>query len=174
MSDEEKLSPRTVEKDNLLRNYGADIDEYLKQLELKHKIEPEFLKKHQIEPIYRAKMLDWMAEVIGAFKLSNQTYFMAVNLMDRYLNNCQRSIKLDELHLIGVTAMFTASKYEDVRPLIMRVVVKKIGHDKFTSDQIMDRELEMLRSIGFRVSAPTVLDFLEKFTDTVGSKCDNK
>lgn len=174
MKDEERLNPKTIEKENLIRTYGVEIDEYLKNLEKKHQIKPEFLKRHSIEPVYRAKMIDWMAEVMGAFKLSDQTFFMAVNLMDRYFNNCQRSIKLDELHLIGITSMFTASKYEDVRPLIMRVVVKKIAHDKYSSDQIMEKELDMLRSIGFRVSAPTVMDFLEKYIDAIGPKCKNQ
>lgn len=33
----------------------------------------------------RAKMVDWMIEVLASFNCSNETFFMAVNLMDRYL-----------------------------------------------------------------------------------------
>lgn len=53
--------------------------------------------------------------------------------MDRYfeaLNSGpdQRILELHELHLIGVTCMFIASKYEDVYPLLMKTVYNKIGH----------------------------------------------
>lgn len=30
-------------------------------------------------------MVDWMIEVFASFHCSNETFFLAVNLMDRYL-----------------------------------------------------------------------------------------
>lgn len=76
-------------------------------------------------------MVDWMVEVLTAFKCSDQTFFIAVNLMDRYfdaLNKQAIPLNLNELHLTGVVCMFMASKYEDVYPLLMKTVFNKIGH----------------------------------------------
>jgi hypothetical protein len=44
----------------------------------------DFLGRHQISIDYRAKMVDWMVEVLTTFKTSDQTFFLAVNIMDRF------------------------------------------------------------------------------------------
>jgi hypothetical protein len=44
------------------------------------------LTHHKINSVYRAKMIDWIVEVTGAFKCSDQTFFLSVNIMDRYLD----------------------------------------------------------------------------------------
>jgi hypothetical protein len=37
-------------------------------------------------------MVDWMFEVLNAFKMSDQTFFLAVQYMDRFLENTPNSI----------------------------------------------------------------------------------
>jgi len=39
-------------------------------------------------------------------------------------------LKISDLHSIGVTSMFIASKYEDIYPLRMNVIYEKIAHKK--------------------------------------------
>jgi len=85
---------------------------------------------------YRAKMIDWITEVMHTFKASKQAYFLAVSIMDRFFAKISRKVNSNELHLTGICAMFIASKYEDVVPLLMQTVFKKIGHSKFTIEQI--------------------------------------
>ena len=89
-------------------------------------------------------MVDWMVEVLTTFKTSEQTFFLAINLMDRYFKTIDKSLPGSELHLAGVVSMFIASKYEDVVPLMMKTVVNKIGHNKFELRQIEEKELELL------------------------------
>jgi len=36
-----------------------------------------------------------------------------------------------DLHLVGVTAMFSASKYEEVQPFKLNVIFDKIARKKF-------------------------------------------
>jgi hypothetical protein len=76
-------------------------------------------------------MIDWMLEVLTTFKNSDQTYFLAVNLMDRYFKIKKTPQPAGELHLTGIISMFIASKYEDIVPLMMKTVINKIGHNKF-------------------------------------------
>ena len=42
------------------------------------------LIKHKITPALRARMIDWMIEVLTNFKCDDQTFFLAVSLLDRY------------------------------------------------------------------------------------------
>jgi len=117
-------------------------------------ISSQFLKAHKITGPYRAKMVDWMLEVLSAFHCADQTFFLAVSLMDRYFEalcqayqlqpDPQYSLELNELHITGIVAMFMASKYEDVFPLLMKTVVKKIGHEKITQESVRARESHIL------------------------------
>lgn len=73
-------------------------------------------------------MVDWMVEVLTNFKCDDQTFFLSVSLLDRYFKNSPKILEVEHLHLIGVTAMFVASKFEDIHPLKMKIVFDKIGH----------------------------------------------
>lgn len=138
----------------LSEDYLTPIDAYLKQKESESQISSQFLKAHKITGPYRAKMVDWMLEVLSAFHCADQTFFLAVSLMDRYfdalsqayqlLPDPQYSLELNELHITGIVAMFMASKYEDIFPLLMKTVVKKIGHEKITQDSVRARESHIL------------------------------
>ena len=110
-------------------------------------------------------MVDWMVEVLTTFKTSEQTFFLAINIMDRYFKTIEKSLQGQELHLSGVVSMFVASKYEDIVPLMMKTVVNKIGHNKFELRQIEEKELEILGVIEYRVGVPTLKEFLDRFLE---------
>jgi hypothetical protein len=62
---------------------------------------------------------------------------------------------------MGVTSMFIASKYEDIYPLKMKMVFEKIAHKKLSIEKIKSMELEMLKTIHYKIPAPSILDFLK-------------
>lgn len=150
-----------------MADYGLDIHHHLKKLEHNTK-QSSFLNKHQISPDYRAKMVDWMVEVLTTFKTSDQTFFLAVNILDRFFKDTDKVLSGGDLHLTGIVTMFIASKYEDVIPLLMRTVVNKIGHNKFEVPVIQDKELEILKSIQYRIGSPTVKEFLDRYFEELG------
>lgn len=108
-------------------------------------------------------MVDWMIEVLTNFRCDDQTFFLAVSLMDRYFKNCKTRKEVSDLHIIGVSSMFIASKFEDIYPLKMKTVFEKIAHKKLEISRIKDLELDMLSSIEYKIHAPTVLDFLKVY-----------
>ncbi len=108
-------------------------------------------------------MIDWMVEVLHAYKMSDQTFFLAVNILDRFFKKARKSLPQSELHLTGMVSMFISSKYEDLSPLLMKTIINKIGHGKFSLKNILERELEMLRTIEFRIGSPTMLEFIETY-----------
>ena len=110
-------------------------------------------------------MVDWMLEVLTTFKNSDQSFFIATNLMDRYFKNMDKPMQSSELHLTGIVTMFIASKYEDIIPLMMRTVINKIGHNKFEVRQIEEKELDILRTLEYRVGAPTLKEFLDRYLE---------
>jgi len=106
-------------------------------------------------------MVDWMVEVLTNFKCEDQTFFLAISLLDRYLKCSTLPQEIAELHLIGVTCMFIASKYEDIQPLKMKMVFEKIAHKKLTMETIKQMELQIVKTIKYKIAAPSVLDFLK-------------
>jgi len=67
-----------------------------------------------------------MIEVLDVFKAEGETTFLAVQLMDLFLNmHTDERIKKD-LHLIACTTIYIASKMEDVYPINLNNVVYKI------------------------------------------------
>ena len=112
-------------------------------------------------------MIDWMIEVLTNFKCDDQTYFLAVSLLDRYLKGKQETREISDLHIMGVTTMFVASKYEDIYPLKMKMVYEKIAHKKLPVERIKALEMDILKSIKYRIPAPTSLDFLKVYLKDV-------
>jgi hypothetical protein len=108
------------------------------------KVPIAFLKSHSISATLRAKMIDWMVEVLTSYKCRDQTFFLAVQLMDQFLLKTERVHQPSELHLLGVAAMFIACKYEEIYPVKLQVVHEKIAHKKLSKDDIKNKEAEIL------------------------------
>lgn len=109
-------------------------------------------------------MINWMVEVTHNFKCSDHTFFLAVTLMDRYCkNSVSTTLTLEgDLHLMGVTCLFIASKFEDKNPLTLYQIVKAISHGKFTREDIKAYEIRILKCISYKVSSClSVWHFLE-------------
>lgn len=125
------------------------------------------LVRHKITPALRARMVDWMIEVLTNFKCDDQTFFLSVSLLDRFFKGKQETREISDLHIIGVTTMFIASKYEDIYPLKMKMVYEKIAHKKLSIEKIKSLEMDILKVINYRISAPTSLDFLKVYLKQV-------
>lgn len=113
----------------LFLHYGDSIFNYLKKIELD--IPASLLQKHPISSSIHLKMIDWMVEVLSVYQSSEETFFLAIKVMDLYISKAQ-NLKTSNIHLIGVTSMFIASKYEDVYPIPLSMFVHQIGHNQFT------------------------------------------
>jgi cyclin B len=72
----------------------------------------------------RTILIDWLVQVHLKFKLLSETLFMTVSLIDRFLD--KERVTRDQLQLVGVAALFIASKYEEIYPPHTRVTSKKI------------------------------------------------
>lgn len=118
------------ENDNLIVAYGAEVYNYAKEIE-ELLVCPNMLKNHKMDEKIRTKMVDWMIEVLTAYKSDSQTLFIAVTLMDLFLQKTNTVLENSNMHLIGVTCIYIASKYEDVIPIRMHSIHTKIAHKAF-------------------------------------------
>ncbi len=110
-------------------------------------------------------LIDWLIEVHTRFHLLPETLFLTINIIDRFLS--KKVVQLDRLQLVGVTAMFIASKYEEVlAPHVANF--KHVADDGFTEEEILSAERFILGTLNYDLSYPNPMNFLRRI-----SKADN-
>eukprot|EP00656_Telonema_subtile_P035746 TRINITY_DN39704_c0_g1_i1.p1 TRINITY_DN39704_c0_g1~~TRINITY_DN39704_c0_g1_i1.p1 ORF type:complete len:386 (-),score=117.13 TRINITY_DN39704_c0_g1_i1:167-1324(-) len=117
-------------------------------------------KQTQVSKKVRCTLVDWMVEVHRKFKLKQETLFLAVNILDRFLS--ARGVAKDKLQLVGATCIFVASKWEDMWPPLCKDLVY-VGSRAFTKGDIVKMEMTILNSIKFDIGVPTTFPFSQRF-----------
>ena len=83
--------------------------------------------------------------------------------MDKYFSESSKTLNLDNLHIIGITCLFIASKVNDVIPLRLGNISKKIVMGKYSEENIMRCEVEILKTLDFNINLVCAFDFLSAF-----------
>ena len=122
---------------------------------------PDFMSKHEINPLIRTKMVNWMLEVLNSFNSNEETIFCAVKLMDKYIWKTQDKLKSEDIHLIGLVSMYLASKTYDIVPIQMKSLIHTVGHDTFDKSIIKNMEKKIIKTINFDVFCPTTYEFIQ-------------
>ena len=122
-------------------------------------------KQTDINEKMRAILIDWLVEVHLKFKLMPETLYLTVNLIDRFLE--KETIARNKLQLVGVTAMFIASKYEEIYAPECRDFVY-ISDKAYTREQILQMEGLMLSKLNFQLTTPNALVFMKRFAKVAG------
>ena len=153
------------ESNNVLLHYGEDCYKYNKKLEKNfYNIPANFLENTDIDPHIRTKMVDWMIEVLSTFNNNDETYFLAVNIMDMYLWKTKKKKKNSDVHLIGVTCMYMATKFQEIYPISLDNFVEKVSHCCLLDSDIKKHEYITLRVIQPESLVITsIYDFLKTY-----------
>ena len=150
----------------MVAEYVVEIFDYLKDLEMETQPNPDYIE-HQpdLEWKMRGILVDWLIEVHTRFRLLPETLFLAVNIIDRFLS--AEVVALDRLQLVGVTAMFIASKYEEIlSPHVANF--SHVADETFSDKEILDAERHILATLEYNMSYPNPMNFLRRI-----SKADN-
>jgi len=155
--DEEEENPQ------LCHEYAPLLYHYLREIEASQPIRKDFLKNCHVNGKMRAVLIDWLVEVHAQFKLLPETLYMTIFMIDRYLQAEGLTVKRNRFQLLGVTAMFTASKVEEMyAPEINDFVY--ITDNAYTAQEIRQMELKVLQALNFEVCRPLPLHFLRRFS----------
>ncbi|NXK04477.1 CCNB2 protein, partial [Herpetotheres cachinnans] len=143
----------------LCSDYVKDIYQYLRELELQQSVHPRYLDGKTINGRMRAILVDWLVQVHSRFQLLQETLYMCVAIMDRFLQS--HPISRKRLQLVGVTALLLASKYEEMfSPDIADFVY--ITDNAYTSDEVREMEIMILKELNFDLGRPLPIHFLRR------------
>lgn len=106
------------------------------------------MKHSEISETDRLKLIDWIIDTHQLFALLPETLYLTVNIIDRYLS--LETTKCNLLPLIGISAMFIASKYEEIYAPELRDFVY-VTKGKFNKSDILRTEYCIMKKLEFNL-----------------------
>ena len=126
-------------------------------------INPFYLEneKSELNPEMRTVAVDWLVLIHQKiFKFKENTLFLTIQIFDRYLSKTYLSIEKTELLLL--TSFMLASKYNEIDYVNMQETLQ-LSQNKFTKEQVIEMESEILIKLNFEVLAPTMCEYFKLF-----------
>ncbi|KAH9178145.1 cyclin [Lactarius sanguifluus] len=130
--------------------YADEIFEYMSDLEDAAMPTPNYMDaQNEITWGMRQTLVDWLLQVHLRYHMLPETLWIAVNIVDRFLSH--RTVSLVKLQLVGVTAMFIASKYEEIlAPSADEFVF--MTENGYTKEEVLKGERIVLQTLEFNIS----------------------
>jgi hypothetical protein len=118
----------------------------------------------EVEWHMRPYLLDFLIDSHLSLRLQPSTLFLAVNLIDRYCS--KRVVFKKHYQLVGCTALWIASKYQDKKSRIPTITdLKQLCCGAYEEDMFVQMEGHVLNTLDWTVGHPTIDAFLDFFLD---------
>ena len=108
----------------------------------------------------RSILVDWLVDVHLKFKLLQETLFLTINIIDRYLEKV--SISKQSFQLLGITAMYLACKYEEVYFPEAKDFIY-VTDNAYTKNEMLELEGKIIKKLEFNFNQTSSLRFLERY-----------
>ena len=112
----------------------------------------------------RPYLLDFLVEAHAAFALTSETFFLTINILDRYCS--KRIVYRRHYQLVGCTAMLIAAKYDELSKQVPHV--KELANmccQLYDEDMFIQMERHVLMTLEWQIGAPTTAGFLRSAFD---------
>lgn len=108
----------------------------------------------------RSVTVNWIIELHAKLKCLPETLFITINMIDRYLSST--IINKEEAQLVGIAAFLIATKYEEIYPPSVKDFIH-LSDYKYTKEQILTMEKNILLSLQFEIQQTSAYRFLERY-----------
>ncbi|GAV00216.1 hypothetical protein RvY_11098 [Ramazzottius varieornatus] len=160
-----------IGNESLVCAYVEHIYAYLHQRE-KDVVAANYMDKLSVNTRMRAILIDWMVSVQYKFHMCQDTLYLAVSIVDRFMSTPELDITKEELQLVGVTALFIASKFEEVYPPEVSDFAY-IADNACTKAQILETELVISQTLNFDFTRPNSNHFLRRCSKAAQSDAED-
>ena len=146
-----------------MAEFSQDI--YLANLkeEQENMVDADYLSKVQteIKDTSRAFLLEWIVDVHRKFRLRPECLYVTSHIIDQFLS--RKNTEKSNLHLLGVASLLISTKYEEIYPPDLRDLLA-VSENKFTREQVLVMEKDILQTLNFKLTSPSAFRFLERYS----------
>ena len=140
--------------------YANEIFKNMKKQEELYALTAYMSTQPKINANMRAILVDWLVEVQENFELYHETLYLAVKIVDHYLE--KNNIERDQLQLLGATAVFLACKIEERHPPYLDDFLF-ICDDAYKKSDLIKMEIKVFAALGYCLAIPIPYRFLRRF-----------
>lgn len=152
---------RDIDNPVLCTSYVNDMYKLFNIMERQAAVDSNYMSSQKfLNASMRSILVDWLVEVHLKFKLVPETLYLAVNLVDRFLE--KKEVKRTKLQLVGVAALLLASKYEEIYAPEIRDLVC-ITDRAYSKQEIVQMESDIVKTLEYNLTVPTIHSFLCRY-----------
>ena len=157
--DESKITNVQIPKDYINTIYYNLLIEEESPLILSLKQNQNFMKdQKEINPKMRTILVDWLIDVHFKFGFTDETLFLTISIIDRYVSVSQ--ISRSKYQLLGITALMIACKHEEIDlPKINDFIY--ITDHAYAKNDVLKMEYDILNKLNFSFLYPSTIKFFE-------------
>ena len=158
------INNNEIKSENYIKSAVEYIDDILinilkEERDLKLKIDPLYFQfQTDINSKMRAILIDWLIDVHLKFNFRQETLYITINIIDRYLS--VKRIERCNFQLLGVTALFIACKQNEISFRKLNEYVY-ITDNAYSEEDIKKMENKVLDTLNFDLLFPSSLTFYE-------------
>ncbi|MCL7027316.1 hypothetical protein MKW94_017672 [Papaver nudicaule] len=146
--------------------YVEDLYEFYRLEEISSPIGDYMDQQTEIDVHRRRALVEWLIGVQYTLKVPSEVLFLAVHIVDRYLE--LNLVLPKDLLLLGLSAMLIAAKYEEDYPPAVEEYVT-VASGRYNREQILGMEKLLLEDLGWSLTVPTAYHFLVRFIKAAGA-----
>ena len=118
----------------------------------------KIISQKEINGQMRSILIDWLIDVHYKFDLTDETLFMTVLIIDRYIS--YKPISKLRFQLLGITSLLLSCKYEEIMlPKIEDFIY--ITDNAYIKKDVIDMENDILDVLNFDLIFPSPIKFYE-------------
>lgn len=122
---------------------------------------PDYYKikmQKEINEDMRSILIDWIIDVHYKFNFTDETLFMTISIIDRYIS--YKHIPKISFQLLGITALLISCKHEEIiLPKIDDFIY--ITDNAYTKNDVFKMENDILDALNFELIIPSGIKFYE-------------
>ena len=141
---------------DILENFLLDESLYIS----KNYIKPNYLyyfNDTELTEEIRTVSINWLIMIIyKIFKFKENTLFLTVQIIDRFLS--KKMLSVEKTELLILCSLILSSKHEEIDYVNM-VESLQLSTNKFTKEEIINMQYEILNELNFELIIPTMNDY---------------
>jgi cyclin B len=157
--DESKITNVQIPKDYINTIYHNLLQEESNPSMISLKQNKNFMvDQKEINSKMRSILIDWLIDVHFKFGFTDETLFLTVSIIDRYISFSQ--ITRANFQLLGITALMIACKHEEIDLPKMDDFIYITDH-AYVKNEMIKMEYDILNKLNFSFLYPSPIKFFE-------------